>query len=141
MSAFVSEGRNGRAFKAVRFIGRTLAAVLLTAFVGAVQNFFYERFFDPELYAAGPPLARGAFSVVLTAPFILSGLIVLGFPTAFALHRLTAESSLTYGLAGAACGALWGLILFPWSSSTFPILCAFYGCTCALFWWWLRPKY
>lgn len=118
---------------------RTLTTTLLTACAGAIQNLFYERFFAPDLYSAGPPLLRAIWLFVFSLPFILVGLLLLGLPTAYLLHRARAESALSYGVAGAAMGALfggfWGFhTLYGYAVSVF------YGCSCALFWWMLRPK-
>ena len=125
---------------AILLIARALTAALLTAFVGAIENWLYERFFAPELYAAGPPLSRGVFLAVFSFPYILVGLLLLGLPCAYLLHRMRAESALTYALAGLVTGALWGAVALPNSSPLGFVLCGLYGCVCALFWWWIRPR-
>jgi hypothetical protein len=121
-------------------VTRLLTATFLAAFVGAIENWFYERFFAPDLYAAGPVFARGVFMVLVTFPFILAALILLGLPTAYVLRRLRAENAFTYALAGAMAGALWASTVFGPITTLGVGTCAFYGLTCALAWWWLRPR-
>ena len=119
---------------------RAFAASLLTAVIGGVQNWLYERFFAPDLYATGPPLARAIWAIVFSFPFILAGLLLLGLPVAFLLRRARAENSLTYAVTGAAGGCLWSTLIGFDATNYGIALAAFYGCACALFWWWLRPK-
>jgi len=125
--------------RVVLLLTRVLSATFFTALVGAIENWFYERFFAPDLYAAGPPLGRAMFTLGIAVPYILAGLIVLGLPAAYALRRMRAESALNYAAAGLVTGALWGFTTL--SSNSYGIaLAAFYGGVCALFWWWLRPR-
>ena len=121
-------------------VTRMLSAALLTALVGAIENWFYERFFAPDLYATGHPLARGAFMLAISFPYILVGLALLGLPAAYALRRVRAESALVYAITGTITGALWGLIVLEHASTYGSVLSALYGCLCALFWWGLRPR-
>lgn len=126
--------------RAVVLVTRALTATFLTAVVGAIENWFYERFFAPELYAAGNPIARGLFMLAISFPYILVGLILLGLPTAYVLSRARAENAFTYAFAGAAAGALWGKVAVGVLTTYGIAMSAFYGCVCALFWWWLRPR-
>ena len=125
--------------RAIVLVTRILTATLLTAFVGAIQNWFYERFFAPNLYSAGPPLWRAIGSVGLTLPFIFVGLLVLGLPAAYLLRRGRLESALSYAAAGTTTGTLWGYVL-GFQTTYGYVVSAFYGCSCALFWWMLRPR-
>jgi hypothetical protein len=118
---------------------RVLMASLLTALAGAFQNWLYERFSAPDLYAAGHPVARAVWSAAFSFPFILTGLLILGLPTAFLLRRLRAEGGLLYAAAGAATGALFGAVIGFQTTHGFAVS-VFYGCFCALSWWWLRPR-
>jgi O-antigen/teichoic acid export membrane protein len=129
-----------RTERVILIASRTLTATLLTAFAGAIQNWFYERFFAPDLYSAGPPLSRAMWAVVFSFPFILLGLLLLGLPAAYLLHRGRVESALSYGVAGAAMGAIFGAFWGFHASAYGYAVSAFYGCSCALFWWMLRPK-
>ena len=125
--------------RVILLVTRILTATLLTALVGAVANWLYERFFAPDLYAAGPPLARAVEAVALTFPFVLAGLLVFGLPAAYLLRIGRLESAISYAAAGAVTGATWGAtfdVVWPFGYAAF----AFYGCTCALFWWLLRPR-
>ena len=124
---------------AILLVTRILTATLLTAFVGAIQNWFYERFFAPDLYSAGPPLWRAIGMIGLSLPFILMGLLVLGLPAAYLLRRARFESALSYAAAGATTGTVWGAVLGFQTTYGF-VVSAFYGCSCALFWWMLRPR-
>jgi hypothetical protein len=108
--------------------------------VGALENWFYERFFAPELYAVGHPLARGVFLLAFSFPYILFGLVLLGLPIAYALMRARVENVLTYALTGGGAGALWGKVALGAVTTYGIAISAFYGCFCALFWWWLRPR-
>jgi hypothetical protein len=117
-----------------------LTATLLTASVGAVENWLYELFFAPDLYAAGNPVARGLFALGISCPYILAGLLLLGLPAAYALNRLRVENALTYGLAGLVTGPLWGWAAIGTQTAYGFVMAAFYGVVCALFWWWLRPR-
>lgn len=126
--------------RVVLLVTRVLKVTFLTAVVGAIENWFYERFFAPELYAAGNPLARAVFTLAITFPYILVGLIVLGLPTAYALMRTRAENAATYALAGTAAGALWGNVAAGMLTTYGIGVSAFYGCLCALFWWRMRPR-
>lgn len=122
----------------ILLVTRVLTATLLTAFVGAVENWLYELFF-PDLYATGNPFARGVFMLAVSFPYILAALVLLGLPTAYGLRRLRSENVFAYAMAGLATGALWGAIVL--GSRSYGIgVTAFYGCVCALFWWWLRPR-
>jgi hypothetical protein len=121
--------------RVVLLVTRVLTTTLLTAVVGAIENWFFERFFAPNLYAAGPPLGRAAWVIAWSSPFILAGLVILGLPTAYLLHRARVENALSYGIAGLLTGTLWGyVIVYDFGLS------GFYGCVCALFWWLLRPR-
>ena len=73
-------------------------------------------------------------------PYILVGLILLGFPIAYILARVRAENAFTYALAGAGAGILWGKLALGVLTTTYGIASALYGCLCARFWWWLRPR-
>jgi hypothetical protein len=118
---------------------RILTATLLTSFTGAIENWFYERFFAPEMYSAGPPFARAVGAFALMFPFTLLGLLVLGLPTAYLLRRARAESALSYAAVGCVTGLIWGAILGVQTNYGHAVT-AFYGCSCALFWWILRPR-
>ncbi|HET9428293.1 MAG TPA: hypothetical protein VFO69_08035 [Allosphingosinicella sp.] len=76
---------------------------------------------------------------MLTFPFILVGLIVLGLPAAYLLRRGKLESALSYAAAGGLGGAIWGGIL-GFQTTYGSAVSAFYGVTCALFWWVLRSR-
>lgn len=125
--------------RAILLVSRMLTTALLTAFVGAIENWFYERFFAPDLYSAGPPLLRAIWLAVWSFPFILVGLLVLGLPSAYLLRRGRVESAFSYAAAGAATGAVWGVML-GFQTTYGCAVSAFYGCSCALFWWMLRPR-
>jgi hypothetical protein len=116
-----------------------LAAALLTAIVGAIENWLYEFFFAPELYSAGPPLGRAAFVVAFSFPFVLGALLILGLPTAFVLRRAKIDSMFSYAIAGVILGACWGR-LFGAVTPLGLTVTASYGCCCALLWYWLRPR-
>lgn len=125
--------------RVVLLVTRALTATLLTAVVVVIGNFLYERFFAPDLYAAGPPLARAMWLLAWSSPFILAGLVTLGLPIAYLLHRARAENFLSYGIAGLLTGALWGYLIGAQTSQGL-VVSSFYGCACALFWWFLRPR-
>jgi hypothetical protein len=139
MSTGVRERPYSTGERVALLVTRVLTATVLTALIGAIANGFYERFFAPDLYAAGPPLGRGLFRLTMTIPFILVGLILLGLPTAYALARKRAESAFAYALVGTGAGALLGKVAFGFLTTHGYAICAFYGCVCAVFWWWLRP--
>lgn len=128
-----------RGERAFLLVSRLLTATLLTALIGAIENWFYERFSAPELYAAGPPLGRALFLAGMSIPFILAGLILLGLPAAYALRRTRAESAISYAVVGFILGALYGFVMGALTTNGY-VVCGFYGCVCALFWWWLRPR-
>ena len=119
---------------------RLFLATVATATAGAIVNFFYELFFRPDLYAVGPPSARGAFVIVWTCPFILVGLIVLGLPASYLLKRLNLENSALYLLAGAISGIAYGVLLFQLHHTEWLVTAASFGAGAALFWWWFRPR-
>lgn len=98
-----SQGKRG-----ILLASRVLTTTLLTAVLGAIENWGYERFFAPELYAAGPPFARATWLIAFSFPFILAGLLIIGLPTAFVLRRARLGSALSYAAVGAVTGALWG---------------------------------
>ena len=129
-----------KAERVLLLVTRSLNTALLTALVGAIENWFFERFFAPNLYATGPPIARGVFALVWSFPFILVGLVVLGLPIAYSLARMRAESGLAYVLAGALAGTLWGAVAIGLVTTYGIGVSAFYGGVCALLWWWLRPR-
>jgi hypothetical protein len=85
-------------------------------------------------------MMRGLGVLTLTFPFILTGLILLGLPVAFTLMRVRGENALTYAVIGAGAGALFGKAVIGVATPYGIATSAFYGCTCALFWWWLRPR-
>lgn len=118
-----------------------LTVTFLTALAGAIENWFYERFFASELYAAGHPLARGVFALAFSFPYILVGLVLLGLPADYALRRLRLDGPFPFAVTGAATGVIWGLILLPYVTAYGYFNTAFYGCVCALFWWLLRPSF
>jgi hypothetical protein len=126
--------------RAALLILRLLTASFLTALIGAIANWFFELFFAPDLYAAGPPFARGVFVLVVSFPFIITALILLGLPITYALGRFKAESAFVYALAGAASGAAWGALVFGSLTTYGQVACALQGVVCALVWWWLRPR-
>jgi hypothetical protein len=76
MRTEVQESLQTQFQRALRLAARVLIAALLTALVGAAENWFYERFFAPELYVTGDPVVRAAFAATLTFPFILAGLVI-----------------------------------------------------------------
>lgn len=113
------------------FVGRLLMAAALTAAAGALGNTFYEFFFDPEAYAAGPVLARAAFAFAFSFPFVLVGLLIFGTPTAFFLRRFHLDNLTVFGLAGAFAGAAIGFIVasdLPRLQTAFGV----YGCMSAV---------
>lgn len=120
---------------------RLLATAAITALIGAVLNTFHQMLFDPDRYNSGPPLSRAIFDYVLTIPFILTGLILLGLPTSYLLKRLKLENWLSYALVGAALGV--GFLYALLSSLTpFGIrAAAVYGGLCAIVWFALRRKF
>ena len=140
MSTDVQERPYSTGERVVLLVTRALTATFLTAVLGALGNWFYERFFAPDLYAVGDPLARGVFMVAVSFPYVLVGLILLGLPTAYLLSKARAENVFTYALAGAATGALWGKVALGALTPYGIAILAVYGCVCALFWWWLRPR-
>ena len=116
------------------FLGQLLMAATLTAIAGALGNSFYEFFFGPEAYAAGPVLARAAFAFAFPFPFILAALLIVGTPTALLLRRLHLDNLIVFGLAGAFAGAAIGLALasgLPRLQTVFSI----YGCVSAVTYW------
>ena len=123
---------------------RLLAATLLTAVVGALGNWVYELFFDPQRYSTGLPVARAVFVTIATFPFIFGGLVVLGIPASLLLRRLQIENMLTYALAGIVTGIAWGAtvvaLVVPLNNPAAAIVDAGFGCMSMLFWWWLRPR-
>jgi hypothetical protein len=139
MRTEVQESLQTQFQRALRLAARVLIAALLTALVGAAENWFYERFFAPELYVTGDPVVRAAFAATLTFPFILAGLVIVGLPVAYLLRRIRAESGVVYAAAGAVSGLLVGAAIGFQTTYGF-LVSAFYGCSCALFWWWARPK-
>ncbi len=120
-------------------VARLFLATVATATAGAIVNFFYELFLRPDLYAVGPPLARGAFVIVWTSPLILGGLIVLGLPVSYLLKRLNLENSASYLLAGAISGIAYGVLLFQLHHTEWLVTVASFGAGAALFWWLFRP--
>ena len=121
------------------FIGRLLMAATLTAAAGALGATFYEFFFDPESYAAGPVLARAAFAFAFPFPFILAGLFVVGAPTALLLRRFHFDNLIVFGLAGAFAGAAIGFALasgLPRLQTAFSV----YGCVSAVTYWALQQR-
>lgn len=120
---------------------RLLATATITALIGAVLNEFYRVFFDPELYNSGPRLSGAIFFCVLTIPFILTGLILLGLPTSYLLKRLKLENWLSYAFVGATLGVgfLYALLsyLTPFGIGS----AAVYGCLCATVWFAFRRKF
>jgi hypothetical protein len=135
----ISQRPFSRSERTILLVSRVLTAALLTALVGGIENWFYERFFAPELYSAGPPAARAIGLVAWSFPFVLVGLIVVGLPSAYLLRRVGMESALSYAAVGAVTGAVWGVILGSQTTYGYAVS-AFYGCSCALFWWILRPR-
>lgn len=119
---------------------RLFLTTVATAALGAVANFFYERFFATDLYAAGPAILRGAAALVIASPFILAGLIILGLPLSFLLKRLRVENSVSYAVTGALSGIAFGVALTRAHHVEMFAMAAFYGMACALFWWWFKPK-
>lgn len=114
-------------------------AAALTAAAGALGNTFYEFFFDPEAYTAGPILARAAFAFAFPFPFILAGLLIVGTPTAFFLRRFHLDNLIVFGLAGALAGAAIGFVVasgLPRLQTAFGV----YGCVSALTYWALRQR-
>ncbi len=121
------------------FAGHLVVASASTAAIGALANTLYERFFDPEAYAAGSVLARAAFAFAFPFPFILVGLFLVGAPTAFALNRLRLDKIIVFGLAGAFAGAAIGFV----AASGLPRLqmaFAAYGSVSAVVYWALRRR-
>ena len=129
----------GKVEQALLLATRVLATTFLTALAGAIENWGYERFFAPDLYAAGPPLVRAVGALAITFPFILVGLLILGLPAAYVLRRLRTETAISYAATGAVAGVLWGYLIGFQTTYGFGVS-AFYGCTCARIWWWLRPR-
>lgn len=121
-----------------------LTAALLTALLAALVNWTYERSFAPALYAAGHPLARAVFVIVLTFPFILSGILILGIPAALVLRRLQIQNFLTFAIAGAVTGIVWGQTVVALVRPTFGItpyiVDAIFGATSMMLFWWIRPR-
>jgi hypothetical protein len=134
----IESDRPSMGARAGSLIARLLLATAATAFAGAVINFFYELVFRPNPYAAGPPIARGAFLIVWTSPFILVGLIVLGLPTSYLLKRFKVEHSVSYALTGAIAGIAYGVPVDH--HAAWLALVALFGAGSALFWWWFRPR-
>jgi energy-converting hydrogenase Eha subunit A len=120
--------------RSVLITSRLLSTAAIAGLIGAVINFFYEKIFDPEAYAAGPALARGLFLFVWTIPFIIVALIFLGLPTSYLLRRLGWENWPTYSLVGAALGAGFLYALFPSLTPYGICMGAVYGSVCATIW-------
>ncbi|SEJ66422.1 hypothetical protein SAMN05428950_102457 [Sphingomonas sp. OV641] len=121
------------------FVGQLLMAATLTAIAGALGNSFYEFFFDPEAFAAGPVFARAAFAIAFPFPFILAALLVVGTPTALLLRRLHLDNLIVFGLVGAFAGVAIGLALasgLPGLQTVFSI----YGCVSAVTYWALQQR-
>ena len=111
--------------------------VALTSAIASVADSLYEFFFAPDLYDAGPPLARFLFGVVLMFPFILVALLVIGVPISLALHRVGMGGYLPHLLAGAGFGLLVGYLLGFQGAYGF-IASAVYGAICAILWRWSK---
>ncbi len=121
---------------------RLLATATITALTGVVLIEFYEIFFfDPEYYNLGSHLTRAIFYCVVTIPFILTGLILLGLPTSYLLKRLKLESWLSYALVGAALGAGVPYALLSYLTPVGIGGAAVYGCLCAIVWFAMRRKF
>lgn len=127
--------------RSILVTSRLLATAALTGLIGAVLNFLYEKFFDPEAYSAGPPIARGLFAFVWTIPFIIVALIFLGLPSSYLLRRLGWENWPAYALVGAALGAGFVYAFFPRLTPYGIGLGAIYGSVCATIWFALRGKF
>jgi hypothetical protein len=120
---------------------RLLATAIITAFIGAFLNFFYRKFFDPEAYAAGPPVTRAIFSYALTIPFVLLALIIVGLPTSYLLRRLGLENWLIYALVGAALGVGFLYAVLSYLTPFGIGAGAIYGSICAIIWFALSRKF
>ncbi len=141
IQAFMRDRPYSLGDRSVLVTSRLLATAAITAIIGTVLNFLYERFLDPEAYAAGPPLARALFAFVWTVPLIIVALILLGLPTSYLLRRLGWENWPTYSLVGAALGAGFLYALFPSLTPHGISLGAVYGSVCATIWFALRRKF
>ena len=116
----------------VRMLTATIfCALLLTAIVLSYDHAVTGR--------DGYAFSDGMFLLAVSIPFIFGGLVVLGLPAIYALARWKAESARNYALVGAATGVIWGAIIAP-KVIAFFVISALCGCSCALFWWWLRPR-
>jgi hypothetical protein len=144
MAESVDQLPNNRIDRVILAARGVLTAALFTAVVAAFANWIYELFFDPARYATGLPIARGLFVIVMTFPFILGGLVVLGIPTTWLLRRFHVANAFTFGLTGAVTGVLWGATVVALAVPTFGItahvLNATFGVMSMLFWWWVSPK-
>jgi hypothetical protein len=94
-----------------------------------------------EAYGSSLPLSVTIFIYVLTIPFILTGLILLGLPTSYLLKRLKLESWLSYALVGAALGVGCVYALLSYLTPFGIAAGAGYGCPCAIVWFALRRKF
>lgn len=113
---------------------RLLATAILTAFIGAVLNFLYRKYFDPEAYAAEPSVTQAIFSYALTIPFILLALLIVGFPTSYLLRHLGLENWLIYALVGAALGVGFLYAVLSYLTPSGICIGAIYGSICAIIW-------
>jgi hypothetical protein len=130
--------RPSMAAKVGSLVARLFLTTLATATTGAIVNFIYELCFRPDLCAVGPPLARGAFVIVWTSPFILVGLIILGLPISYLLKRFNFENSASYLVVGAISGIAYGVLLFQLHHTEWLVTAALFGAGSALFWWWFK---
>jgi hypothetical protein len=140
--------RRSMAAKVGSLVARLFLTTVATATTGAIVHFIYELCFRPDLYAVGPPLARGAFVIVLsgafvivlTSPFILVGLIVLGLPISYLLKRFNLENSASYLAFGSISGIAYGVLLFQLHHTELLVTVASFGAGSALFWWWFKRE-
>ena len=124
---------------AVVIVVRLFIATTATALLGALVIVAYELFAAGDRSTMGSPLEAVAELAVLTGPFILFGLIVLGLPVSFVLWRLRIESTFSYILAGALAGVAFGFVVLRIPAEAGgAALVASYGAMAAVCWRWSR---
>lgn len=113
-------------------------AAVFASTLGTVTYISLSLCFWPQSLAAGALLESAGLTFVVTAPFVLVGLIALGIPTSLALRRAHLENSVSYTLTGALAGTAFGAAVTGLYHAQAITAFAIYGVASALCWWWLR---